>query len=163
MAKQTVKTPHDFMYVARKPCGCAIAMTLANEHLEHIALTVAKWILDGSAIEQWSIVDIQDAIKEKRLTMVCSHVSHTGNSQRKFFKTLHLVISTTEDHSIEGLNIEDLADEIDIGSSVGQLVTQSDNISPAEAARLLINMNSDPAFFRLDRHGNDDFFEKAAP
>lgn len=160
MAEQSPEKQDGMAYIARDTCGCAIAVTAADEHLEDVALTVAGWILDGLTIEPCSTRSVK-----KSLQLACSHGPQSGDSKRKFFRTLHLVMAVSEDRSLKELSIEDLGCEITDGSSVGQVFSQSDTISPALAARLLVKMGSDPGFFHIDQHGNeaDDHTNQLTP
>lgn len=150
MPEQSHEKQDGMAYIARDTCGCAIAVTVADEHLECVALTVAGWILDGLTIELRSTREVKDSLQ-----LACSHRPQPGGSTRKCFRTLHLVMAVSEDRSLEELSLEDLAYEITDGSSVGQVLSQSDTISPALAARLLVEMGSDPGFFHIDEHGNE--------
>jgi len=86
-------------------------------------------------------------------------------SQRKFYRSLHLVQAVSEDEFIEHLDLEALAREIDSGGAVGQVWASSDEINAAKAAQLLTEMASDPGFFQLAEDGSeeDDQEDEPAP
>lgn len=138
-------------YIARGKCGCAVAVTIADERLDHVALTVAGWILDGLTIER-----LAEKEARKNLSLRCDHQSSDlrGSSKKTFFSSLFLVRSVSEEAPLDHLSLEDLAYQITEGDRVGQVFSDSRKLTPIEAVRLLIAMGSDPAFFRLDKDGN---------
>lgn len=78
-------------------------------------------------------------------------------SRRKFYRTTFLVTVLSEEPGCSDCSLKDLAEEMDNGPLVGTVETTEEDVvldGPA-TARLLIKMNSDPAFFQLDPDGND--------
>jgi len=74
---------------------------------------------------------------------------------RKFYRNVVTIEVLTEDEPLsDDLTLEDIGYEIENGgSSGGEIEIKSNEVPPAEMARLLIEQGSDPSFFLLNEDG----------
>jgi hypothetical protein len=73
----------------------------------------------------------------------------------KFFKTTYKIVVLSEDDPVETTNLEDLHYHITDGLCSGETTLENtEELTPAEAAKALIAQGSDPGFFLLDEHGD---------
>ena len=80
---------------------------------------------------------------------------------KRFYRTVVQVEILSESYggeepSFEGVSLTDIDYEIKEGECSGIVkVISTENVAPAEMARLLLDQGSDPSFFKLDNNGHD--------
>jgi hypothetical protein len=76
--------------------------------------------------------------------------------KRKFFKTVFQVEVLSEDESLEGVDLMDIASEITTGDSSGVVRhIRTTQLSSQQVAKALMAQGSDPEFFGLDEEGHE--------
>lgn len=78
---------------------------------------------------------------------------------RKFYKTILTFAVLSEDESVSTGSLDDLAtvaEACDTGDYVGMMLKEEAvELTPAEAAKALVEFGSEPGFFQLDDQGRD--------
>jgi hypothetical protein len=79
-----------------------------------------------------------------------------SNCNRKFFRQTIIVTIVSEDAPLEWDDLRDVAFAMNAGDSVGQAnETTCESLTPEEAAKALLEVGSEPVYFRLSDSGEE--------
>lgn len=76
---------------------------------------------------------------------------------RTFYKQTITIVVLSEDKPLDAFDLEDIHEACDHGDCVGQVIHEtSEEISAEQCAKELVEIGSEPGFFRLDEEEEEE-------